>query len=259
MTISKMNSDDGPEFSINDSSYGESFTLPNQSSAEKDSVLNLIREITEDTRKLSPELLDELEEIAEEDMLSGMSSYEDPSSKTTTMKPNKISILNLGIQIQQQKTMDKQPKKRNSRNKILPMKTPEIDEQGIADKFDCQKPGKMNQNTGTEVNSIGSIVPQEFPRPNYISQLEELPRLRNLASKSIRSGRSRSPQTSERFLAIPPLESIDQESLNLGSPSEEMGVIKYGPRSRISEKMKINENKNQRSDPKSSIDQVPNW
>lgn len=65
---------------MNDSSYGESFSTPYQSSAQKDSELNLIRKITEDTQKLSPEILDELEEIAEEDMLSGMSSYEDPSS-----------------------------------------------------------------------------------------------------------------------------------------------------------------------------------
>jgi hypothetical protein len=172
------------------------------------------------------------------------------------MKPNKLNVLNLCVQIQQQETMEKQIKKRNSRNKILPMQNPEINDQGIADKFDFQKPGKMNQNTETEVNSIGSIVPQEFPRPDFTSELKEFPRLRNLPSTSIRSGRSRSPKTSERFLEIPPLESIDLESLTLGSPYPEMGVIKYGPRSRMSEKTKQSENKFQRSDPKFSIDQV---
>lgn len=106
-TTSKVNSDDAPESSKGRLSHEDSISAPNQSFAQKDSVLNLIKEMTEDTNELSPEILDGLKEIAEEDILSGKSSFGDPSSKTPSPAPNELSLQNLGVRNKQQKTTDK--------------------------------------------------------------------------------------------------------------------------------------------------------
>lgn len=136
------------------------------------------------------------------------------------------------------------------------MQNPKIIQQGVADKFDGQKPVTMNQNTETEVNSIVEIVQQIFPGLNSISSPEETSNSRILPRTSIRSGRTGSSQPSERFVEISPLAPIELESLTLGSAREEIGIMMYGPHSRMSKKTENSVNKYLRPDPKSSLHQV---